>query len=200
MSKNRKVCWKYKKQVIQQPLKVPLENAVFKDLMYKEEKKIYLSRREISFVKQLVYKGNKPYKRYEDINPIQYRIIYSRYREDDLELGIRKAETLVKRRIRDLANNKSKWQILDNGDVLSTPPFCLSYHVCVQNKRSNIILKEKFYKATEYISTSKYVTLSSSVSIYNKFLDHIEGLLNNDDAKYCKISVIQEALRKDMKN
>ena len=29
MSKNRKVCWKCKKQVIQQPPKVPLENAIF---------------------------------------------------------------------------------------------------------------------------------------------------------------------------
>ncbi|CAB4401720.1 unnamed protein product [Rhizophagus irregularis] len=71
----------------------------------------------------------------------------------------------------------------------------------ISNEEWNIVKElhrvlEKFYKATEYMSTSKYVTLSSSVPIYNKLLDHIEGLLDNDDAKYCKISIIREAIRK----
>ncbi|CAG8705176.1 hypothetical protein GLOIN_2v1764530 [Rhizophagus irregularis DAOM 181602=DAOM 197198] len=64
MSKNRKVYWKCKKQVIQQLPKVPLENAVFKDLI-----------------------------------------------EDDLKPGTRKAEILIKRCVRRLANNKSKSNI-----------------------------------------------------------------------------------------
>lgn len=70
MSKNRKVYWKCKKQVIQQLPKVPLENAVFKDLMYKKKKEIYLPQRGISFVKQLAYKDKKLYKYYEGSTPI----------------------------------------------------------------------------------------------------------------------------------
>ena len=98
--------------------------------MYKEEKEIYLPRRGISFVKQLAYKDKKPYKRYEGSIPIHYQVIYSRYREDDLKHGTRKTETLMKRRVRGLANNKSKCQILNNGDVLSTlPPAYLTMYL-----------------------------------------------------------------------
>ena len=43
---------------------------------------------------------------------------------------------------------------------------------------------------------SKYVTLSSSVPIYNKLLDHIENLLNEEDEKYCKILNIRNAIQK----
>ncbi|PKK75965.1 hypothetical protein RhiirC2_773037 [Rhizophagus irregularis] len=103
MSKNRKVYWKCKKQVIQQLPKVLLENAVFKDLMHKEEKEISTERDKF--------------------------LIYSHYKEDDLKPDTRKAEILIKRYVRGLANNKSKWQILNNGDVLLTPPFHLSYYV-----------------------------------------------------------------------
>ncbi|PKK68843.1 hypothetical protein RhiirC2_781752 [Rhizophagus irregularis] len=85
---------------------VLLENAIFKNPIYKEEKEIYLPRKGISFIKQLAYKNKKPYKRYEGSTPIQYQIIYSQYREDDLEYGIRKAETFMKRRVRGLVNNK----------------------------------------------------------------------------------------------
>lgn len=42
---------------------------------------------------------------------------------------------------------------------------------------------------------SKYVTLSSSVPIYNRLLDHIESLLDKEDEKYCEISVIREAVK-----
>jgi len=45
------------------------------------------------------------------------------------------------------------------------------------------------------MSMSKYVTLSSSVPIYNKLLDHIENLLNEEDEKYCKILNIRNAIR-----
>uniref|UniRef100_U9TIQ3 Uncharacterized protein n=1 Tax=Rhizophagus irregularis (strain DAOM 181602 / DAOM 197198 / MUCL 43194) TaxID=747089 RepID=U9TIQ3_RHIID len=118
-------------QVIQQPSKVPLENAVFKDSIYKEEKEIYLPKRGISFIKQLAYKDKKPYKRHE---------------EDDLEFRTRKAEILMKRRVRGLANNKSKWRILDNGDVLLTPLFRLSYHVF---KIKEAILKKVYIKSSD---------------------------------------------------
>ena len=43
---------------------------------------------------------------------------------------------------------------------------------------------------------SKYVTLSSSVPIYNKLLDHIESLLDKKDEKYCKIPNIRDAIQK----
>ncbi len=43
---------------------------------------------------------------------------------------------------------------------------------------------------------SKYVTLSSSVPIYNKLLDHIESLLDEDDVKYCGIPNIRDAIQK----
>ncbi|CAB4487626.1 hypothetical protein RhiirA1_467692 [Rhizophagus irregularis] len=66
-------------------------------------------------------------------------VIYSHYKENDLESGTRKAEILMKRRVRGLANNKSKWYILDNGDVLFTPFFRLSYHIF---KTKEAILKE----------------------------------------------------------
>ncbi|CAB5197816.1 unnamed protein product [Rhizophagus irregularis] len=45
----------------------------------------------------------------------------------------------MKRRVRGLANNKSKWYILDNGDVLFTPSSRLSYHIF---KTKEAILKE----------------------------------------------------------
>ncbi|CAB4444319.1 unnamed protein product [Rhizophagus irregularis] len=170
MSKNRKVYWKYKKQVIQQPLKVPLENAIFKDLMYKEEKEIYLPRRGISFIKQLAYKDKKPYKCYKGSIPIQYRVIYSWYREDNLEYGTRKAETFMKRRVRGLANNKSKWEILNNGDVLSTPSSCLSYHIF---KTRKAVLKEV------YIRSSDLARLYSNVNSRQRFNDLNDKIILN---------------------
>ena len=42
---------------------------------------------------------------------------------------------------------------------------------------------------------SKYVTLSSSVPIYNKLLDHIESLLDEKDEKYCEIPKIWDAIQ-----
>lgn len=46
------------------------------------------------------------------------------------------------------------------------------------------------------MSMSKYVTLSSSVPIYNKLLDHIESLLDKEDLKYCGIPNIRDAIQK----
>jgi len=45
------------------------------------------------------------------------------------------------------------------------------------------------------MSTSKFVTLSSSVPVYNTLLDHIERLLNKDDVKYCQSSEIRDAIK-----
>ncbi|CAB4413769.1 unnamed protein product [Rhizophagus irregularis] len=186
MSKNRKVCWKCKKQVIQQPPKVLLENTIFKDPMYKEEKEIYLPRRGISFIKQLAYKDKKPYQRYEGSTPIQYRTIYSCYREDDLEFGTRKAEILMKRRVRGLANNKYKWRILGNGDVLSTPPSRLSYHVF---KPREAILKEV------YIRSSDLARLYSNVNSRQRFNDLNEEIILNhtyDEDDFAMIKSFKE--------
>ena len=46
------------------------------------------------------------------------------------------------------------------------------------------------------MSMSKHVTLSSSVPIYNKLIDHIESLLDKDDEKYCGIQSIRDAIEK----
>ncbi|PKY43738.1 hypothetical protein RhiirA4_511058 [Rhizophagus irregularis] len=154
--------------------------------MYKEKKEIYLPRRGINFIKQLAYKDKKPYQRYEGNTPIQYRVIYSRYREEDLELGTRKAEILMKRRVRGLANNKYKWHILKNGDVLSTPPSRLSYHVFKTRKS---ILKEV------YIRSSDLAQLYSDVNSrqhFNELNDEI--ILNHtyDEDDFAMIKSFKE--------
>ncbi|GBC28488.2 ribonuclease H-like protein [Rhizophagus irregularis DAOM 181602=DAOM 197198] len=55
---------------------------------------------------------------------------------------------------------------------------------------------EKFYKATEYMSMSKYITLSSSVPMYNMILEHIENLLDENHEKYCHYPEIRDAITK----
>ena len=40
------------------------------------------------------------------------------------------------------------------------------------------------------MSASKYITLSSSIPIYNSLLDHIESLLDESDKKLVDINVI----------
>ena len=46
------------------------------------------------------------------------------------------------------------------------------------------------------MSASKYITLSSSIPIYNSLLDHIESLLDESDKKYCQYSEICYAIKK----
>ena len=46
------------------------------------------------------------------------------------------------------------------------------------------------------MSMSKYVTLSSSVPIYNKLFDHIENLLNEENEKYYEILNIRNIIQK----
>lgn len=46
------------------------------------------------------------------------------------------------------------------------------------------------------MSTSKFVTLSSSVPIYNMLLDHMEKLLDKNNKKYyCQYSEIRDAIK-----
>ena len=40
------------------------------------------------------------------------------------------------------------------------------------------------------MSASKYITLSSSIPIYNSLLDHIESLLDESDKKYCQYDML----------
>jgi len=46
------------------------------------------------------------------------------------------------------------------------------------------------------MSKSQYVTLSSSIPIYNSLLDHLEKLLDEKDPMYCRSSEIRNAITK----
>lgn len=46
------------------------------------------------------------------------------------------------------------------------------------------------------MSSSKYITLSSSIPIYNVLFDHLEKLIDETSAEYCHIEVIRLAIRK----
>jgi hypothetical protein len=46
------------------------------------------------------------------------------------------------------------------------------------------------------MSKSKYVTLSSSIPVYNVLLDHLEKLLNSENREYCKIPEVRNAINK----
>jgi len=46
------------------------------------------------------------------------------------------------------------------------------------------------------MSASDYVTLSSSVPIYNNLLDHFEKLLDKENREYCKSEQIRSAIAK----
>jgi hypothetical protein len=45
------------------------------------------------------------------------------------------------------------------------------------------------------MSKSKFITLSSSIPIYNTLLEHLENLLDENDEKYCPILEVHSALR-----
>jgi hypothetical protein len=53
-----------------------------------------------------------------------------------------------------------------------------------------------FYDATLYMSNSKFVTLSSSIPIYNSLLEHLEKLVNVNDKSYCNSSDVRIAILK----
>ena len=46
------------------------------------------------------------------------------------------------------------------------------------------------------MSKSKYITLSSSIPIYNSLLEHIEKLLDDTNDYFCPISEVRVALDK----
>jgi hypothetical protein len=56
-SKDRKVCWKHKKEVIQKSSKIPLDKTTFKEKSHKLMKQIVLAQRDISYIKQLAFEG-----------------------------------------------------------------------------------------------------------------------------------------------
>ena len=53
-----------------------------------------------------------------------------------------------------------------------------------------------FYDATLYMSNSKFVTLSSSIPIYNSLLEHLEKLVDENDKNYCNSSEVRIAILK----
>src|SRR5436190_2096908 len=53
-----------------------------------------------------------------------------------------------------------------------------------------------FYDATLYMSNSKFVTLSSSIPIYNSLLEHLEKLVDVNDKNYCNSSEVCIAILK----
>ena len=56
-----------------------------------------------------------------------------------------------------------------------------------------------FYDATLYMSNSKFVTLSSSIPIYNSLLEHLEKLADVNDKNYCNSSEVRIAILKSYK-
>ncbi|CAB4382045.1 unnamed protein product [Rhizophagus irregularis] len=55
---------------------------------------------------------------------------------------------------------------------------------------------EIFHKATEHMSKSNFITLSSSIPVYNVLLDHLEKLLDTNDRNFCPNLEVRNALRK----
>ncbi|CAB4412716.1 unnamed protein product [Rhizophagus irregularis] len=92
----------------------------------------------------------------------------------------------MKRRGRGLANNKYKWRILENGDVLSTPLSHLSYHIF---KTREAILKEV------YIRSSNLAQLYSNVNSRQRFNElNNEIILNHtyDEDDFAMIKSFKE--------
>src|SRR5438270_157337 len=57
-----------------------------------------------------------------------------------------------------------------------------------------------FYDATLYMSNSKFVTLSSSIPIYNFLLEHLEKLADVNDKNYCNSTKVRIAILKGYEN
>ena len=45
------------------------------------------------------------------------------------------------------------------------------------------------------MSQSKFITLSSSIPVYNALLEHIENLLDEQNTNYCAILEVRNAIR-----
>ncbi|CAB4419797.1 unnamed protein product [Rhizophagus irregularis] len=110
LSKDRRVYWKHKKEVIQKPPKVPLDKVIFKENFYESTKKIFSAWRGISYTKQLAFEGRKSYERPSTKckKPVNYRVIYRNYKETELTLGTKKMELFAKCKIRGLKSNMDK--------------------------------------------------------------------------------------------
>ncbi|CAB4429617.1 unnamed protein product [Rhizophagus irregularis] len=110
LSKDRRICWSHKKEVIQKPPKVPLEKAIFKEKTHKFMKEIFSARSGVSYTKQLAFDGRKAYEHPNSKckTPVNYRIIYRDYQETNLTPGTKKAELFARRRIRELKHNIDK--------------------------------------------------------------------------------------------
>src|SRR2546421_4607141 len=54
-----------------------------------------------------------------------------------------------------------------------------------------------FYDVTLYMSNSKFVTLSSSIPIYNSLLEHLKKLADVNDKNYYNSSEVRIAILKD---
>ncbi|PKY58490.1 hypothetical protein RhiirA4_429748 [Rhizophagus irregularis] len=61
LSKDRRVCWKHKKEVIQRPPKIPLDKVIFKEKFHESVKRIFSAQRGISYMKQFAFEGRKSY-------------------------------------------------------------------------------------------------------------------------------------------
>ena len=57
-----------------------------------------------------------------------------------------------------------------------------------------------FYDATLYMSNSKFVTLSFSISIYNSLLKYLEKLVDVNDKNYCNSFEVRIAILKGYEN
>jgi hypothetical protein len=119
LSKDRRICWSHKKEVIQKPPKVPLEKAIFKEKTHKFTKEIFSAQSGVSYTKQLAFDGRKAYE-YPNSKcktPVNYRIIYRDYQETNLTSGTKKAELLGSVRNPDgpksrMVRNPDKWPAL----------------------------------------------------------------------------------------
>ncbi|RGB34261.1 hypothetical protein C1646_668697 [Rhizophagus diaphanus] len=63
---------------------------------------------------------------------------------------------------------------------------------------NNTFLKEFkkiFQDAIEYISQLKFITLSTSIPVYNALLEYIKNLLNKQNTNYCPILEVCSAIR-----
>jgi len=50
------------------------------------------------------------------------------------------------------------------------------------------------------MSKSRYITLSSSIPIYNVLFEHLENLLDKNSSNFCLCSEICTTIKKDIKN
>ncbi|CAB4423255.1 unnamed protein product [Rhizophagus irregularis] len=186
LSKDRRICWRHKKEVIQKPPKVPLDKAVFKEKAHEFTKQVYSARSGVSYTKQLAFEGRKSYERLSPKckKPVNYRIIYRDYQETDLTLGTKKAELFAKRRVRSLKHNIDKWKVLNNGEIRthSRP----SHHIW---KPTAAIMVE------QYIKSSDFALLYSEVNSYSEYNELTDDIFLNhtfDEDNFAMIRAFKE--------